>query len=312
MFGDRAGQALPGPTEPRWTSKGNKAHGRNERRSLATVALTTTNFVDGARPRSRAARGGSKDPHHALRVARSRVSRLSRCSGWTHPGRSLGDVGVRFGGSELHRIESSARFGGTVTTWMATAAVTRCGCRRREDFEGCEPRRGERHCECPAFGPVFGRPPGVGRRCTRNATNPCPAAGCNRPATSARRKPSRWGGTTRTERDSTGGTRRTDGSFGSREWTRDRPAGERAQPTNPTRGRAAKAVPPQSSALEGSEVHEGFRETGFGRRRGASPGNASKARPATVEGHGGRGKDHRPATASRAWAIGFTTLSWRP
>ena len=162
--------------------------------------------------------------------ATRRGCRSARCSGWTHPGRSLGDVGVRFGGSELHRIESSARFGGTVTTWMATAAVTRCGCRRREDFEGCEPRRGERHCECPAFGPVFGRPPGVGRRCTRNATNPCPAAGCNRPATSARRKPSRWGGTTRTERDSTGGTRRTDGGFGSREWTRDWPAGKRAQP----------------------------------------------------------------------------------
>jgi hypothetical protein len=192
--------------------------------------------------------------------ATRRGGRSARCSGWTHPGRSLGDVGVRFGGSELHRIESSARFGGTVTTRMATAAVTRCGCRRREDFEGCEPRRGERHCECPAFGPVFGRPPGFGRRCTRNATNPCPAAGCNRPATSARRKPSRWGGTTRTERDSTGGTRRTDGSFGFREWTRDWPAGKRAQLTNPTRGRAAKADPPHSSALEGSEVHEGFRD----------------------------------------------------
>jgi len=99
-----------------------------------------------------------------------------RCSGWTHPGRSLGDVGVRFGGSELHRIESSARFGGTVTTRMATAAVTRCGCRRREDFEGCEPRRGERHCECPAFGPVFGRPPGD--RAPVHAKHDEPLSGC--------------------------------------------------------------------------------------------------------------------------------------
>lgn len=236
-----------------------------------------------------------------------------RCSGWTHPGRSLGDVGVRFGGSELHRIESSARFGGKVTTRMATAAVTRCGCRRREDFEGCEPRRGERHCECPAFGPVFGRPPGDRRRCTRNTTNPCPAAGCNKPATSARRKPSRWGGTTRTERDATGGTRHTDGGFGSREWTRERPTGERdtTDESHERRGGESRS-PPYSSALEGSEVHEGFRDAGFGRRCGASPGNASETRPVTAEGHGGSRKDPRPATAPRAWAIGFTTLSWRP
>jgi hypothetical protein len=238
-----AGQAPPGPTESRRTSKRNKAHGRNERRSPATVArrqrTSSTEQGLGAGPLAMIRRINAT----LFGPRACRVSRFSRCSGSTSPGRSLGDVGVRFGGSELHRIESSARFGGTVTARMATAAVTRCGCRRREDFEGCEPRRGERHCECPAFGPVFGRPLGVGRRCTRNATNPCPAAGCNRPATSARRKPSRWGGTTRAERDSTGGTRRTDGGFGSREWTRDRHAGKRAQPTNPTRGGAARAVP---------------------------------------------------------------------
>lgn len=64
----------------------------------------------------------------------------------------------------------------------------RCGFRRREDFGGCEPRRGERHCERPTQGTVFGRHPATGAGAARNATNPCPAAGCNKPATSCAEK----------------------------------------------------------------------------------------------------------------------------
>jgi hypothetical protein len=54
--------------------------------------------------------------------------------------------------------------------------------------------RGSRQSEA-----AFGRPPKG--RLKRNAVNPRPVAGCNRPATPARRKPSRWCETTRAERD---------------------------------------------------------------------------------------------------------------
>jgi hypothetical protein len=62
----------------------------------------------------------------------------------------------------------------------------------------------------------------------------------------ARRKPSRWRETTRTERDSGAGRSRTDGGFGHPEWTRGGDvgggaegrsrAGNRPWPANPTRG----------------------------------------------------------------------------
>lgn len=188
----------------------------------------------------------------------------------------------------------------------------RCGCRRREDFEGCEPRRGERHREGPVLRTVFGRPraTGPGERETRRtlvwlrgATNPRPPRGGNR----------RGGEEPRGRNEN----RRVApvGPMGAPAPGSGRATGLSARGHNrriPREEGRREPFPPQSSALEGSEVHEGFRGTGFGRRRGASPGNTSETRPATAEGHGGGRKDPRPATASRAWANGFTTLSWRP
>lgn len=269
------------------TSKGNQAHGRNERRSLATArrrqrtpsteqgleAEPLRDDSTGPRPvrlggrdaasrfarrfRSRRLRrrfrtssgpGGSLGETTPALVRSPRPRRLARVIRRAVAGRRrrrgscaavsaslrrrrwplvLGDVGVRFGGPELHRVGSSTRPGGTATAWRQRPQ--RCGAAvvRREDFEGCEPRRGERHPMCPVRGVVFGRCVDSGPG-ARNATNPCPAAGCNRPATSARRKPSRWGGTTRTARDPMGGTRRAEGGSGSLEWTRGRHVGWRA------------------------------------------------------------------------------------
>jgi hypothetical protein len=82
----------------------------------------------------------------------------------------------------------------------ATAAVTRCGCRREEFFEGCETRREEASARPRGRSGSPGmRRGGVDWPETRRT--PGSAAGCNKPATSERRKPSRWCETTRTERD---------------------------------------------------------------------------------------------------------------
>jgi hypothetical protein len=86
----------------------------------------------------------------------------------------------------------------------ATATVTWCGFLRGESFEGCEDRRGEGvgTPDGSQIRLVVGREPGS--RETRRT--PGLAAGCNKPATSERRKPSRWCETTRTERDFEGGS----------------------------------------------------------------------------------------------------------
>jgi hypothetical protein len=88
----------------------------------------------------------------------------------------------------------------------ATAAVTRCGCERGELFEGCEPRRGERPGRPDSSFGSASR--GARRRETRRT--PRSAAGCNKPATVVRRKPSRWCETTRTEREVGGWLHRPD------------------------------------------------------------------------------------------------------
>jgi len=86
-------------------------------------------------------------------------------------------------------------------------------------------------------------------------------------------------------------------------WTRERLAGERdtTDESHERRGGESRS-PPYSSALEGSEVHEGFRDAGFGRCCGASPGNASETRPVTAEGHGG--EQERPTTCYRTPRLG--------
>jgi hypothetical protein len=84
------------------------------------------------------------------------------------------------------RLGAPRRVGGNGKE--ATATATWCGCRRGESFGGCEHRRGE-----GLFGRETRRTPGL-------------AAGCNKPATSERRKPSRWRETTRAERDFEGGS----------------------------------------------------------------------------------------------------------
>jgi hypothetical protein len=74
----------------------------------------------------------------------------------------------------------------------ATAAVTRCGC-HREVLRGVE---------------VASR--GTCLRARETRRTPRSAAGCDKPATPERRKPSRWCETTRTERDCGGWLLRTE------------------------------------------------------------------------------------------------------
>jgi len=74
----------------------------------------------------------------------------------------------------------------------ATTTVTWNGCRRGEFFEGCDSRRGKWHLSAGGF---------VRTKAQETRRTPGSAAGCNKPASSVRSKPSRWCETTRTERD---------------------------------------------------------------------------------------------------------------
>jgi len=126
----------------------------------------------------------------------------------------------------------------------ATATATWCGCGEGASSEGYETAsRGRSHTARGAAGngSISTGDGAVHRqRWSRvgtapNAANPRSAAGCNKPATVARRKPSRWCKTTRAERDFRGGT--SEAEVGSRG-----PAGVDAQRhvgggvTNPTGG----------------------------------------------------------------------------
>jgi hypothetical protein len=119
-----------------------------ERASVAgNGGQTTTDSVDGARPRSRSAPRWFDGPaSHPLRRIRCCPVRGRPTPAWSD---ALGDVGVRFGGSELHRVRIVDPLRRDGNGMEATAAAMRRGCRRREDFEGCEPRRGERRWERP-------------------------------------------------------------------------------------------------------------------------------------------------------------------
>jgi len=74
----------------------------------------------------------------------------------------------------------------------ATTTVTWNGCRRGEFFEGCDSRRGKWHRSAGGF---------VRTKAQETRRTPGSAAGCNKPASSVRSKPSRWCETTRAEQD---------------------------------------------------------------------------------------------------------------
>lgn len=84
---------------------------------------------------------------------------------------------------------------------------TAASCRWGDFFEGCEVRREEASDPPQASEHRFtGAARQVGADdCKRG--EPLPVAGCNKPATPVRRKPSRWCETTRTERDRRSGIR---------------------------------------------------------------------------------------------------------
>jgi hypothetical protein len=190
----------------------------------------------------------------------------------------------------------------------------RCGCRRREDFEGCEPRRGERHCERPGPTTVFGRhrayraPVQRETRRTlvwlRGATNPRPPRGGNRRGGEEPRgrNETRWVAPIVPKGAPAPGSGRAKGHADRRAHTR----------RIPREAGAARAVP---AAIERSEGDVKSTRASARRLRsvgGAAPGKTSKARPVTAEGHGGRRKDPLPATATRAWATDFTIVPRRP
>jgi hypothetical protein len=127
-------------------------------------------------------------------------------------------------------------------------AVTRHGCERGELFEGSMASRGAR----PALHPrtnsptAFGWPTVVirGERVSAKRGEPHDRQrDATSPRTFARRKPSRWCETTRTERGRTGGAvgpTRASGQPGALlEWTREVMSVEGQQATNPRRGRAS-------------------------------------------------------------------------
>jgi hypothetical protein len=101
----------------------------------------------------------------------------------------------------LKRAASAARRPMRGNGKRATAAVTRYGCGWGEFFEGCDRRCGERPGSLGSRLWLGSRGCEVGKR-----REPSPVPGCNKPGAAERRKPSRWCETTRTERDSEGGT----------------------------------------------------------------------------------------------------------
>jgi hypothetical protein len=183
----------------------------------------------------------------------------------------------------------------SVNDRKATAAVMRCGCWRGELFEGCEPRRGER--------PGGPEKPGlqVARVGSRRETRRTPrsAAGCNKPATAVRRKPSRWCETTRAERESTGGTVGPNGISGSRGVDARSACRRRGEVKAPgeegSTRRSRLARDPGYRASAGSSANG----TRCPRRRLAAGGEAHdrSSRAPTGDGRrpGGRGKGQRPA-----------------
>jgi hypothetical protein len=242
--------------------------------------------------------------HAGLRAA----SVLSASADGSH--HAHGDVGVRFGGSEHHRIGCLVAFSGhaeasaPVPPWSdgngkkATAAVMRCGCWRGKVFGGCEPHRGER-----AHRPVPAAPPGgaVQDVSEGNAMNPRPAAGCNKPATSSVEQ------TVMAARNREGGPRTAEWQPPRRRelapgsgHTRGMSVEGRLR-TNPKRG--GDGASRHQRTIERFEREDKVTRAGVQRLRptdGGQLGKPSKAQPATAKGQGGaRG---RPTTRYRTQA----------
>jgi hypothetical protein len=148
----------------------------------------------------------------------------------------------------------------------ATAAVTRCGCYRGVSFEGCETRCGK----VPLRRPCFGRR----RDRLRKRSEPQDR---QRDATSpqlrARRNPSRWCKTTRTERDFEAGSlgprsRARKGTW--LEWTREEhvDGGASAAAMRPGRATAAATQlhPPGSARRSRSVLARSWSRRGGPRR----------------------------------------------
>jgi hypothetical protein len=136
---------------------------------------------------------------------------------------------------------------------------------------------------------------------TGNAANPCPVAGCNKPANQRAEQ------TVEVVRNHEGGTFTAPGSAVTkgacpREWTHAGDVGGRAN-ANLTRGRSCReATPAFAGALRsGDQGHEGGHSSTSvedGRRNGKPSG----AQPATAEGRGGRRKGQTTCYRSGDWS----------
>jgi hypothetical protein len=175
--------------------------------------------------------------------------------------------------------------------------VTRQGCDREMFFEGCEPRREDRSR-------VRRRPKGLGSATEARETRRTPgsAAGCNKPASSERRKPARWCKTTRSERD--------------RQARRpaDRSRGESPQKLAPRwewtlgsrRWRGGRRTPRE----EGHESGQGFGRIALERSEDHAGPHITPHRVKARTSRDPRGQAGRPARPRRARGRP-TTRSWR-
>jgi len=207
----------------------------------------------------------------------------------------------------------------------ATATVTWCGCSRGDFFEGCEERREDRLGTPTSF--RFGRD-SLGTRDRETRRTPGPAAGCNKPATSERRKPSSWRETRKTEREfesgplgseacgDARGSGRSDGVSveGRRGAARGRTVLRTSARANPKRGRSERSDPGDTV-----ELRRGAKTRGSARRSpregvndGAWSSKNLEGPSGNGQGQGGSGKPTArydgPAGVQPATLIGGGTL----
>jgi hypothetical protein len=173
--GDASGREVGPGQNPGGETKPTEGEGGHR---LATVG-GRYGPISGARPRGR---GSSSQPPSS-------------------DGGQRGGTTARGQGPAETSDQSSGVFNGTAAS-----------CRWGDFFEGCEVRREE------ASDPPQARRAQVHSGAARQAGagdckrgEPLPVAGCNKPATPVRRKPSRWCETTRAERDRRTGTPLTEG-----------------------------------------------------------------------------------------------------
>jgi len=206
-------------------------------------------------------------------------------------------------GRRWQRRRTRGRAGSTANGKGETATVTWYGC-SRECLRGvckCVARKGS---VLPPRSGLPGR--GSGIRGPETRRTPGPAAGCNKPATSERRKPSRWCETTRTEQDFRGwflGTEACGNACGS-----GRSVGEHPKRARAGRGRwrggrrpnraAAQAVVSERTAgripREEVEFDQGSSESSEEEPRPEGPHvSCTSAREARLR-RGAAGKPRRP------------------